>query len=201
MQRAFLEAPQELVTALQTMASAHGFQESSMIALLSHGGTLAVQALLTSPEKIAAALALFSENELADSAIIAQKLLRIMTGGRTWIVNILLESQEQLSNSIRVFSQNGITDPDVILMILERAGDSVIRVLIQDPQKLTEIILSSVGTQDIQTWSTVDLMIETQVTPLDQQTHPHTHTPRLSHMCTHIFMFCLLLEVWCQVVS
>jgi len=67
MQRAFLEAPQELVTALQTMASAHGFQESSMIALLSHGGTLAVQALLTSPEKIAAALALFSENELADS--------------------------------------------------------------------------------------------------------------------------------------
>jgi len=40
--RAFLEAPQELATALQTMASAHGFQESSMIVLLTHGNTLAV---------------------------------------------------------------------------------------------------------------------------------------------------------------
>jgi len=40
--RAFIEVPQELVTALQTMTSAHGFQESSMIALLSHGNTLAV---------------------------------------------------------------------------------------------------------------------------------------------------------------
>ena len=145
MQRVFLEAPQELVTALQTMASAHGFQESSMIALLCHGNKTAVQALLTSPEKIAAALVLFSEHELADSAIIAQKLLRIMTDGRASIVNILLESQEKLSNLIRVFSHNAITDPGAILMILERAGDSVIRVLIQDPQKLTEIILSSVA--------------------------------------------------------
>jgi len=144
--RAFLETPQELSTALQTMASAHGFQESSLIVLLSHGKALAVQALLTSPEKITTAVALFSENELADSAIIAQQLLRIMTDGRASIVDILLESQEKLSNSIRVFSQNAITDPGVILMILERAGDSVIRVLIQDPQKLAEIILSSVGT-------------------------------------------------------
>jgi len=86
-------------------------------------------------------------------------------------------------------------------MILERAGDSAIRVLIQDSQKLAEIILSSVDTQDLQTWSTVDLMIEIQVTPLDQQTHLHTHTPRLSHTCKHIFMFCLLLEVWCHGVS
>jgi len=124
-----------------------------------------------------------------------------MTDGRGSIVNILLESQEKLSNSIRVFSQNAITDPGVILMILERASDSVIRVLIQDPQKLAEIILSSVGTQDIQTWSTVDLMIEIQVTPLDQQTHPPPHTPILSHTCTHMFMFFLLLEVWCHVVS
>jgi len=178
------------------MDSVHGFQESSMIALLCHGNTLAVQALLTSPEKIAAALAIFSENELADSAIIAQKLLRILTDGRVSIVNILLESPEKLSNSIRV----AINDPGVILMIMEKAGDSVIRVLIQDPQKLVEIILSSVGTQDIQTWSIVDLMIAIQVTPLDQQTHSHTHTPRLSHTCTHIFKFCLLLKVWCHVV-
>ena len=40
--RAFIEAPQELATALKTMASAHSFQESSMIALLSRGGTVAV---------------------------------------------------------------------------------------------------------------------------------------------------------------
>ena len=164
------------------MDSVHGFQESSMIALLCHGNTLAVQALLTSPEKIAAELAIFSENELAE---VVQKLLRILTDGRVSIVNILLESPEKLSNSIRV----AINDPGVILMIMEKAGDSVIRVLIQDPQKLVEIILSSVGTQDIQTWSIVDLMIAIQVTPLDQQTHSHTHTPRLSHTCTNIFMF------------
>ena len=68
-------------------------------------------------------------------------------------------------------------------MILERADDSVIRLMIHHPQKLAEIILSSVGTKDIQTWSTVlssvgttdiqswstvDLMIRIQVTPLDQ---------------------------------
>jgi len=154
-----------------------------MIALLSKGNKTAVQALLTSPEKIAAALVLFSEHELTDSAIIAQKLLRILTDGRASIVKILLESQEQLSNSIRVFSLNTITDPGVILMILERADDSVIRLMMDHPQKLADIILSSVGTKDIQTWwtvlssvgtkdiqtgSTVDLMIRIQVPPLDQ---------------------------------
>ena len=50
--RAFLEAPQELATALQAMASAQGFKESSMILLLTYANTLAVQALQTSPEKI-----------------------------------------------------------------------------------------------------------------------------------------------------
>jgi len=199
--RDFLETPQDLATALQSLASACGFQESSMIGLLTRGSALAVQALLTSPEKITGAVAVFSENEQADSTIIAQKLLRIMTDGSPSIVDILLESQEKLSNSIRVFSRNAIIDPGVILMILERAGDSVVRVLIQDPQKLAEIILSSVGTQGIQTWSTVDLMKEIQVTPLDQQTHPHTHTPRLSHTFIHIFMFCLLIEMWGPVVS
>jgi len=165
--RAFLETPQDLATTLKQLVSAHGFQESSLIRFLTKGNAQAVQALLTSPEKIIAAVTVFSENEQADSTIIAQKLLRLMTDGGASIVDILLESQEKLSKSIRVFSQNAITDPGVILMILERADDSVVRVLIQDPQKLAEIILSSVGTHDMRTWSTVDLMREIQVTPLE----------------------------------
>ena len=203
--RAFLEAPQQLSTALHSMASTHGFVESSMIALLTHGSIKAVQTLIKNPEKIVAALALFTESQLADSATIAQKLLRIMTWERPSIVNILIEAQEQLSHSITVLSQNNLTDPGMIILILERADDSVIRLMIHHPQKLVDIILSSVDTPDTQIWSTVlasadtkdiqtcttvDLMIRIKVTSFDQQTHPHTHTPRLSHTCTHIFVFC-----------
>jgi len=184
--------------------AAHGFKESSMIALLSYGTILAVQTFLKSPEKIVSALTLFSDSKLADSATIAHRLLRIMTYERASIVTVLIEGQEQLSHSITVLSRNNITDPGVVLLILERADFSVIHLMIHHPQKLAEIILSSVGTpshqiwstvlvsvntQDIQTWSTVDLMITIKVTSLDQQTHPPTHTPRLSHTCTHIFMF------------
>jgi len=171
-----------------------------MILLLTYGGRSAVRALLETLEKITAAMTVFSENELADSSIISQKLFGLIVRGRALIVDILLESLEKLSNLIRVFSQNAITDPGVILMNMERAGDSVIHVLIQDPQKLVQIILSSVGTQDIQAWSSVRLMIEIQVTTLDQQTHPRTHTHRPSHTHTHIFMFFLLLKLLCPAV-
>jgi len=93
----------------------------------------------------------------------------------------------------------------MIILILERADDSVIRLMIHHPQKLADIILSSVDTPDTQIWSTVlasvdtkdiqtfttvDLMIRIKVTPFDQVTHPHTHTPRLSHTCAHILVFC-----------
>jgi len=193
--QAFLQAPRELATAMQTMASAHGFEELSMIALLTYGNTLAVQALVETPDKITAAIAVFSEMDLADSSIISKKLFGLLVHGRTLIVQILLESMEKLSDSIRVFSQNSITDPGMILMIMERAGDPVIQILMQDPQKLAEIILSAVGTQGIQACSSVFIMNEIQVTTLDPQTRPPTHTHRPLHTHTQIFTSFLFLKL------
>ena len=91
----------------------------------------------------------------------------------------------------------------LIALMLSKSRWRLLLLFLQKSFFETEIILSSVCTQGIQTWSTVsvELMIEIEVTQLDQQTHPPTHTHRLTHTCTHIFMFCLLLEVWCQVVS
>jgi len=57
--QAFLQAPQELATALQTMASVHGFEESSRIMFLTYTKTLAVQTLLKTPEKIASVIEVF----------------------------------------------------------------------------------------------------------------------------------------------
>ena len=168
-----------------------------MIALLTYANRRVVEALLKTPEKITVALVVFSELDLADSSTISKKLFCILVHGRTLIVEMLLESPEKLSNSIRVFSQNNITDPGVILMIMERADDSVIQVLMQDTQKLAEVVLSAVGTRGIQSCSTVLLMNEIQVTTLDQQTHTHTHTYRLTPTHTQIFIFSFLLKLLC----
>ena len=198
--QAVLETPEKIAAVIEVLGKHNLVDPGMIMVLLTHGGRPAVRALLETPEKITVTKTVFSEIELADSSIISQKLFGLISRGRVLIVDILLESLGKLSNSIRVFSQNAITDPGVILMILEMAGDSVIHILIQEPQKLADIILSSTGMQNVQTWSSVFLMNETQVPTWDQQTHSRTYTHRPSHTRTHIFMFCLLLKLLCPTV-
>jgi len=79
------------------MASVHGFQESSMIALLTYGNTLPVQALLTSPEKIATAIAIFDRLKLADSPMIRV----LLTHGGRYAIRVFLEAPQEVVRSFR----------------------------------------------------------------------------------------------------
>ena len=165
--QALVETPDKITAAIAVFGQLNLADPAMIRVLLANCGRPAVRALLETPEKITASMAVFSKMNLADSSINSKKLFGLIVRGRTLIAEILFESLEKLSNSIRVFSQNAITDPGVILMIMERAGDPVIHVLMQDLEKLAEIILSAVGTQGIQAWSSVLLMIELQVPAFD----------------------------------
>ena len=120
-----------------------------------------------------------------------------MTYGRVSVVTVLMESQRQLSHSISVMLQNNITDPMVVFLILETGDNSVIDLMIHYPQKLADIILSSVGTRDqiwstifasahqiwstasadtqhTKSWATVELVVSIKVTSLGQPIHTPT---------------------------
>ena len=82
--------------ALHAVASANGFEESSMIVLLSYGNSLAVQALLTSPEKIATGIAIFGTHNLADSGMIRV----FLTHGGNVAMRTFLETPQQLATAL-----------------------------------------------------------------------------------------------------
>jgi hypothetical protein len=191
-----IESPEKIATAMLTLV-AHGFQESSMWALLTYGCLSAVQAFTNSPQNIVSALALFRDSKSVNSAMIAERLLHVMVRGRQSVVTVLMESQRQLSHSLSVMLQNNITDPMVVFLILETGDNSVIDLMIHYPQTLADIILSAVGTppqiwstilasahqiwstesadtRRTKSWETVGLLISIQVTLMGQPIHTPT---------------------------
>jgi len=161
------------------------------MALLIYGSAPAVQTFIHSPQTIVSTLTLFCDSQQINSATIADRLLRIMTRGRASVATLLMENQGQLSRSITVLSQNNITDPMVVFLILESGDTSVIHLMIHRPERLVEIIMSSVGTphpiwstvlasadtKHMQNGSTVELFSNIKVTSLDHPIHHPTHTP------------------------
>jgi len=184
--KVFLESPEKIAASTLTMV-AHGFQQSSMCALLTYGCQVAVQAFINSPRNIVSTLELFRDSKSVNSGTIADRLLNVMTHGRVSVVTVLMESQRQLSHSIAVMLQNNITDPMVVFLILETGDDAVIHLMIHYPQKLADIILSSVGARDqiwsticasvhhiTKSWETVELLVSIKVTSLGQPIHAPT---------------------------
>ena len=160
---------------------------------------LAVQAFINSPQNIVSALALFRDSKSVNSVMIGERLLHVMTHERVAVVTVLMESQRQLLHSISVTLQNNITDPMVVFLILETGDNSVIDLIIHYPQKLADLILSSVDTphqiwstifasthqiwstvsvdtQHTKSWEAVGLIISIKVTSLGQPIHTPTHT-------------------------
>jgi len=88
--QALLSAPQNFGETMKTTESAHG-DESSMIALLRCRNTLAVQALLTSPDKMATAIAIFGTHNLADAGTIRV----LLTHGGRYAMRAFLENPQQ----------------------------------------------------------------------------------------------------------
>ena len=92
----------------------------------------------------------------------------------------------------------------LIALMLSKSRWRLLLLFLQKSFFETEIILSSVCTQGIQTWSTVsvELMIEIEVTQLDQQTHPPTHTQTFTHVYTHIHVLLVVRSVVsCRLVT
>jgi len=139
--------------AIQTMASAHGFEESSMIALLTHGNTLAVQELVETPEKITAAIAVFGRLNLADPAMIR---VLLANGGRP-AVRALLETLEKITAVMTVFSEN-LADPGMIIVLLTHGGRPVIQAFLQATRQLATAMQTMASANGFEELSMIALL-------------------------------------------
>ena len=99
-----LQAPQKFAEVVKTVECAHDFQveeiESSMSALLTYGNTLAVQALLETPEKIAVAIAVFGKLNLADSGMIRV----LLTHGGWSVIQAFLQAPQEIATAMQTMA-------------------------------------------------------------------------------------------------
>jgi len=93
--------------------------------------SLAIQTLLSTPQKFGEAMKTAESAHGEESSMIA-----LLSYGNTLAVQALLTSPEKIATAITIFSTHNLADSGMIRVLLTQGGQSVIRAFLEETQKL-----------------------------------------------------------------